>query len=345
MTALTCPTPVMHYDQIVMGHGSGGQMTDDLIQHIFAPAFSMTENLGDAAVLDLGDRGRLVFSTDSFVVQPLVFPGGNIGSLAVAGTVNDLAMMGAKPLYLSVGFILEEGLALETLQQIVEAMAQTARDAGVRIVAGDTKVVEQGHGDGVYINTSGVGILSQMEGPSANRAKTGDALIINGTLGDHGMAIMGVRNGLDFGDGLVSDAAALNGLVAQMLNTCPNIHVLRDLTRGGLAAAANEIAHDSGVTLEISEDLVRVKETVRGACEILGFDVLQVANEGKLLAIVDPSDADAVLEAMRAHPLGKEAVCIGWVVDGAKGVVIGKTGYGSTRVIDMPVGALLPRIC
>lgn len=345
MIPLTCPAPVMHYEQIVMGHGSGGQMTDDLIQHIFAPAFSMTENLGDAAVLDATDQGRLVFSTDSFVVQPLIFPGGNIGSLAVAGTVNDLAMMGAKPLYLSVGFILEEGLALDTLREVVDAMAQTARDAGVRIVAGDTKVVERGHGDGVYINTSGVGILSNAQGPNASRAKTGDVLLINGTLGDHGMAIMGVRNGLDFDGGLISDAAPLNGLVDDMLRVCPNIHALRDLTRGGLAAAANEIAHDSGVTIEIDEGEVPVKETVRGACEILGFDVLQVANEGKLLAIVDASDADTVLRAMKAHPLGREAVCVGRVTEHSHGVVIGKTGYGSTRVIDMPVGELLPRIC
>lgn len=345
MMAMSCPTPVMHYDQIVLGHGSGGQMTNDLIQHIFTPAFAMTDGLGDAAVLDITAQGKLVFSTDSFVVQPVVFPGGNIGSLAVAGTVNDLAMMGAKPLYLSVGFILEEGLSLDALRLVVNTMAQTARDAGVRIVAGDTKVVERGHGDGIYINTAGVGLLTEMQGPSASRAKPGDVVLLNGSLGDHGMAIMGMRNGLDFDGALVSDAAALNGLVADMLQACPNIHVLRDLTRGGLAAAANEIAQDSDVSIEIQEDDIPVKETVRGACEILGFDVLQVANEGKLVAIVDASEAEVVLEAMRAHPLGSESVCIGQVTDGASGRVVGKTGFGSTRVIDMPVGELLPRIC
>jgi len=341
----TCPLPVLHYDKIVMGHGSGGQMTEELVRDIFAPAFGMPKQLGDAAVLSKVDNGHLVFSTDSFVVQPLFFPGGNIGSLAVSGTVNDVAMMGATPLYLSVGFILEEGLQLDKLRQIVNTMADTARDAGVCIVTGDTKVVERGHGDGVYINTAGVGVQLGLEGPHSGNAKPGDVLLVNGTLGDHGMAIMGVRHGLNLGDALCSDAAPLNGLVKALLTVCPNIHVLRDLTRGGLAAATHEIAQDSGVVIEIEEACVPVKETVRGACEMLGFDVLQVANEGKLLAIVDASDADVVLNTMQAHPLGKEAACIGRVTDVSDGMVICKTAFGSTRVMDMPVGELLPRIC
>ena len=341
----TCPMPALHYDKVVMGHGSGGQMTDELIRTIFAPAFEMPKQLGDAAVLSKWGGGDLVFSTDSFVVQPLFFPGGNIGSLAVSGTVNDLAMMGATPIYLSAGFILEEGLELEVLKHIVKTMADTAKEAGVCIVTGDTKVVERGHGDGVYINTAGVGIRNGISRPHSGRAKVGDVLLVNGTLGDHGMAIMGVRHHLNLGGGLCSDAAPLNGLVNALLDVCPNVHVLRDLTRGGLAAAVNEIAHESGVTIEIEEEHVPVRESVRGACEILGFDVFQVANEGKLLAIVDAADAEAVLGAMHAHPLGKEAACIGLVTDVSDGRVVCKTAFGSMRVMDMPVGELLPRIC
>lgn len=342
---MMCPVPLRRYGQIVLGHGSGGAMTDELIAHLFAPAFGMAGTLGDGAVLDVAPGARLVFSTDSFVVNPLVFPGGNIGHLSVAGTVNDLAMMGAKPLYLSAGFVLEEGLEMEVLTQVVHAMAETALQAGVRIVAGDTKVVERGHGDGMYITTSGVGAICREIYPHPERARPGDVLIVNGTLGDHGMAIMSLRNGLDLDGEIRSDSAPLNGLVEAMFGVCADIHVLRDLTRGGLAACANEIARAAQVGLEIEEAVVPVTEAVAGACEILGLDVLQVANEGKLLAVVPEGQAGAVVAAMRAHPLGQKAAVIGRVTGEHPGTVVGKTAFGSARVIDMPVGALLPRIC
>lgn len=340
-----CPVPLRRYGQIVLGHGSGGAMTDELIAHLFAPAFGMTGTLGDGAVLDVDPGARLVFSTDSFVVNPLIFPGGNIGHLSVAGTVNDLAMMGAKPLYLSAGFVLEEGLEMEVLAQVVYAMAETARNAGVRIVAGDTKVVERGHGDGMYITSSGVGVLCREVYPHPERAQAGDVLIVNGTLGDHGMAIMSLRNGLDLDGKIESDTAPLNGLVEAMFEACADIHVLRDLTRGGLAACANEIARASRVGLEIEEAWVPVAEAVAGACEILGLDPLQVANEGKLLAVVPEACAGALIAAMQAHPLGQKVAVIGRVTGEYPGMVVGKTAFGSVRVIDMPVGALLPRIC
>lgn len=344
MIPMSCPTPVSQYDHVVIGHGSGGQMTDDLVQHIFAPAFEMAGVLGDGAVLEGFGPDKLVVSTDSFVVQPLFFPGGDIGHLAVTGTVNDLAMMGAIPLYLTVGFVLEEGLSFALLKQVVASMAQCAKEAGVSIVAGDTKVIERGRLDGLYINTTGVGRLHQ-QGPHAARAKVGDAVLVNGSLGDHGIAIMGARHGLDLNGEVVSDAAPLNGLVAAMQATGADIHVLRDLTRGGLAAALNEIARASQVSVVLDEPSIPVQDAVGAACEVLGYDVLHVANEGKLVAIVGDDDAERVLKAMRAHPLGKEAACIGTVSDDNPGLVMGYTAYGSTRVIDMPVGELLPRIC
>jgi hydrogenase expression/formation protein HypE len=331
-----------------MGHGSGGQMMHDLITHLFAPAFGQ-ETLGDAAVFSLNgalaEGGRLAFSTDSFVVKPLIFPGGDIGSLAVHGTVNDLAMMGARPLSLSAGFILEEGLLMETLGQVVQSMAAAARQANVSIITGDTKVVERGHGDGLYINTSGIGVVPAGVDPAPHRAQPGDLLIVNGPLGDHGMAIMSLRAGLQFESDIVSDSAALPGLVAAMLAACLDIHVLRDLTRGGLAAAANELAQAAGAGMVIEESAVPIRPVVASACEILGLDPLQVANEGKLLAVVPSEAAGRVVAAMQNHPLGRETAVIGQVTAENPGLVIGRTTIGSRRVIDFPVGELLPRIC
>ncbi len=347
-----CPVPLRRYPQIVMGHGSGGQMMNELIEHLFAPAFAGTEPsepLSDAAVLDLfetlSEGSRLAFSADSFVVSPPIFPGGDIGGLAVHGTVNDLAMMGARPLYLSASFILEEGLPIETLGQIVQSMADAAKKASVRVVTGDTKVVERGHGDGLYINTTGVGVIAPNINPTPNRITPGDILIVNGPLGDHGVAIMSLRAGLQFETEIVSDSAALNGLVADMLQACPNIHAMRDLTRGGLAAATNELARDANVGMEIEESAIPVQPAVAAACEMLGLDPLQVANEGKLLAIVPPGDTDTVLAVMRRHPLGRQAIIIGHVVETHPGTVVGRTAIGGQRVIDLPAGELLPRIC
>jgi hydrogenase expression/formation protein HypE len=347
-----CPLPLRRYPQIVMGHGSGGQMMNELIQYLFAPAFAGAEQpapLSDAAVLNLngllGSGSRLAFSADSFVVNPLIFPGGDIGSLAVHGTVNDLAMMGARPHYLSASFILEEGLSLQTLGQIVQSMATAAQTAGVRVITGDTKVVERGHGDGLYINTNGVGVVPAGVNPAPHRLAPGDILLVNGTLGDHGVAIMSSRIGLQFETEIVSDSAPLNGLVAAMLSVCPDIHAMRDLTRGGLAAAANELAQGAGVGLEIDEALVPVHPAVQSACEMLGLDPFQVANEGKLLAVVPAVAADAVLATMRCHLLGQQAKIIGRVVATHPGMVVGCTAIGSHRVIDLPAGELLPRIC
>jgi len=352
LTNFVCPLPLRRYPQIVMGHGSGGQMMNELIEHLFHPAFTGTESaepLSDAAVLDLSevlaDGSRLAFSADSFVVSPPVFPGGDIGSLAIHGTVNDLAMMGARPLYLSASFILEEGLPVDTLGQIVQSMADAAKKAGVRVVTGDTKVVERGHGDGLYINTTGVGVIAPTINPTPSRITPGDVLIVNGPLGDHGVAIMSLRAGLQFETEIVSDSAALNGLVADMLQICPDIHAMRDLTRGGLAAATNELARDAQVGLEIDETTVPVQPAVAGACEMLGLDPLQVANEGKLLAIVPAGLAEAVLSAMHNHPLGRQATVIGRVVENHSGAVVGRTAIGGQRVIDLPAGELLPRIC
>jgi hydrogenase expression/formation protein HypE len=287
----------------------------------------------------------LAFSADSFVVSPLIFPGGDIGSLAVHGTVNDLAMMGARPCYLSASFILEEGLSLQTLGQVVQSMAQAARIAGVQVVTGDTKVVERGHGDGLYINTTGVGIIHAGINPAPHRLKPGDLLLVNGTLGDHGIAIMSLRAGLQFETEIRSDSAPLNWLVAAMLETYPDIHAMRDLTRGGLAAAANELAQAAGVGLEIDEPAVPVQPAVESACEMLGLDPLHIANEGKLLAVVPAEAAEATLAVMRDHPLGQQATIIGRVVAAHPGVVVGRTAIGGQRVIDLPAGELLPRIC
>ncbi len=347
----TCPLPLRNYPTVVMGHGSGGQMMADLIQHLFAPLFDnkWLAQLGDSTVLDLpaNDSGplRLAFTTDSFVVSPLIFPGGDIGELAVNGTVNDLAMSGAHPVVLSAGFILEEGLPMDTLGQIATSVATACREAGVQLVTGDTKVVNKGHGDGLYINTSGIGVIPSGIHITPQRAQPGDAVIVSGTLGDHGMAIMSVREELEFETLIESDTAPLHGLVQAMLGVTPEIHCLRDATRGGLAAVLNELAKASKVGIEFEERKVPVSAAVQAACEMLGLDPYYLANEGKLVAIMPEAEAEAVLEAMRAHSYGQQAVRIGRVVAEHPGLVVARTRIGSSQVVDLPAGELLPRIC
>ena len=343
----SCPLPLVGYPSIVMGHGGGGKLGNELVEHLFLPAFRnpALENLGDAAVLDLGS-GRVAMSTDSFVVQPLFFPGGSIGELAVNGTVNDLAVSGAEPRFLSASFILEEGFPLAQLAAIVEAMATAAATAGVKIVTGDTKVVERGHGDGCYINTAGVGVLRPGVTVGPDRAQAGDAVLVSGTIGDHGMAIMSVREGLEFESQIRSDCAALNGLIAEVLDAAgADVHAMRDPTRGGLASTLNEIAHSSGVGVEIDEPSLPVRTEVQSACELLGLDPVYVANEGKVVFFVAPSAAERVLEVLRAHPLGRDAARIGQVTAQHPGMLVARTGMGANRVIATQIGEQLPRIC
>jgi len=337
--------PLRDHPLIVMGHGGGGQLSAELIEHLFVPAFGDGElaELADAAVLDPG--GRISFSTDTFVVRPRFFPGGNIGELAVNGTVNDVAMRGAVPRYLSVGLILEEGLPLAELGVIVESMAAAAAHAGVTIVTGDTKVVDRGHGDGIYVNTTGIGTLRDGADIRPQRAEPGDVIIVSGNVGDHGMAIMSVREGLEFETSIVSDTAALNHMINDVLDTGTDVHVLRDPTRGGLAASLNEIAGAADVGVLIDEQAIPVDRTVAAACEILGMDPMYVANEGKVVAFVPAAGADRVLEAMRSHPEGVNATIIGAVTSTHRGMVAARTPLGSTRVVDMQVGEQLPRIC
>jgi len=342
----SCPLPLRDYPTVVIGHGGGGQLSAELVEHLFVPAFrnKELEALGDAALLP-AQTGRLAFSTDSFVVHPLFFPGGSIGDLAVHGTVNDLAMSGARPLYLSAAFILEEGLEMAVLGRIVERMAAAARDAGVRIATGDTKVVERGHGHGCYITTAGVGVVPEGLNLGPDRARPGDVVIVSGTIGDHGMAVMSVREGLQFETVIESDSAPLADLVALLLAAAPGVHALRDPTRGGVASSLNEIAGRSKVGIALEESAIPVRTDVQSACELLGMDPIYVANEGKLLAIVAPQDADAALAALRAHPLGRQAALIGRVTDRHPGMLVAKTGIGGTRVIPMQLGEQLPRIC
>ncbi len=347
----TCPLPLRDYPAIVMGHGSGGKLMTDLIEHLFAPQFAndLLNQMGDATTLDLpipNTQYQIAFTTDSFVVKPLFFPGGDIGELAVNGTVNDLAMHGARPLYLSAGFILEEGLPMGALGLIAASMARACQKAGVQLVAGDTKVVGKGQGDGVYINTSGIGLIAPGVDIGPTRARPGDVVIVNGTIGDHGIAVMSVREGLDFETTLESDTAPLWGLVEAMLAADAGaIHVLRDPTRGGLGVTLNEIARASHVGIALDERAIPVKPAVRSACEMLGLDPLYVANEGKLIAIVAADKADAMLAAMRAHEYGREAAAVGQVVAEHPRLVTARTGIGGTRVVDVPAGELLPRIC
>ncbi|WP_354644816.1 hydrogenase expression/formation protein HypE [Kitasatospora camelliae] len=329
-----------------MGHGGGGAMSAELVENVFAPAFGglVLAALGDSATLPVGGE-RIAFSTDSFVVRPLFFPGGSIGDLAVNGTVNDLAMSGARPLWLSCGFILEEGVEMSVVGRVAQALGAAARTAGVEVVTGDTKVVEAGRGDGIYLNTAGIGIVPDGVDIRPQRARPGDVVIVSGEIGLHGVAIMSVREGLEFGAAVESDCAALNGLVEAMLAVAPDLHVLRDPTRGGLAAALNEIAAAAGVGVVVQERRVPVPDQVANACAILGLDPMYVANEGKLVAFVPRERADAVLAAMRAHPLGAAAAVIGECVGEHPGMVVARTPLGGTRVIDLPLGEQLPRIC
>jgi hydrogenase expression/formation protein HypE len=352
MQGLVCPLPLPHSQQIVLGHGSGGRMSYELISRIFLPPFDnpILRAGDDAGVITIPNANsengsRWAISTDSHVVMPLFFPGGDIGRLAVCGTVNDVAMLGANPLYLTVGFVLEEGLEMDVLSKVVESMRSVALEANVQIIAGDTKVVQNGKADGLYINTTGFGLIPEGVNLSGSAAQPGDAVILSGTIGDHGIAVLVARGELKFEAQIESDVAPLNGLVDSMLSASRQVHVLRDPTRGGLATTLNEIAMQSKVGLQIYEDAIPVKPAVSAACEMLGFDPLYVANEGKLVAIVERKDADLMLAAMHNHPLGKDARIIGTVTGNAGDHVTLKTSFGTTRLVDMLSGEMLPRIC
>ncbi|WP_406142332.1 hydrogenase expression/formation protein HypE [Streptomyces sp. NBC_01089] len=342
-----CPVPLRETPSVVMGHGGGGAMSGELIEHLFLPAYgsAAAAELGDSAVLSAGGGSRLAFSTDSYVVKPMFFPGGSIGDLAVNGTVNDLAMSGAVPLFLSTAFILQEGTALDELGRIAEALGAAARSAGVQLVTGDTKVVDSASGDGVFINTSGIGVVPDGVDIGPRRARPGDAVLISGDIGVHGVAVLSCRDGLEFGTTVESDTAALHGLVAGMIATGADLHVLRDPTRGGVAASLNEIARAADVGIELVERELPVPDTVRDACSLLGLDPLQVANEGKLIAVVPAESADEVIAALRAHPLGRSARRIGTCVPDHAGMVVARTGLGGSRVVGLPIGEQLPRIC
>jgi hydrogenase expression/formation protein HypE len=348
----SCPLPLRDHDRVLIGHGGGGKLSAELVEHLFLPAFGWVEGaeLHDAATLALGafgmsGGGRLAFSTDSYVVRPLFFPGGCIGDLAVNGTVNDVSMSGAVPIALSAGFIVEEGLELATLGAIADRMGAAARAAGVPIVTGDTKVVDAGLADGVYINTAGVGVIPDGVDIRPSRATPGDVVIVSGPIGLHGVAVMSKREGLEFGTEILSDSAPLNGLVAAMLAACPDVHVLRDPTRGGLAATLCEIAASANVGVEFDEASLPVPPEVSAACSFLGLDPISIANEGKLVAFVAAGDVDEVMSAVQAHAHGREATVIGRVVDAHPGVVVARTRFGATRVVDLPLGEQLPRIC
>ena len=332
-------------DKILLAHGSGGKLAHQLVEKSFLKALAnpLLAKLDDSAVIDF--NGRLAFTTDSYVVSPIFFPGGDIGKLAVCGTVNDLAMSGAKPLYLSLSFIIEEGLPQDELNEIVDSVQKAAEEAGVEIVTGDTKVVHRGSADKLFINTAGVGIIPAGVDISGNNAKPGDKVILSGTIGDHGIAVLSQREGLSFSTQLESDCAPLDSLVAEMLDASPNIHCLRDPTRGGLATTLNELAKQSKVSIRIEEENIPVREEVLAACEMLGFDPLYVANEGKLVAIVPAEETEKVHKAMRENHYGKGAAIIGEVRAEHPGRVVMKTLLGASRIIDMLVGDLLPRIC
>ncbi|MBN2085676.1 MAG: hydrogenase expression/formation protein HypE [Anaerolineales bacterium] len=343
--SFSCPTPLHPGERIVLGHGSGGRLSRDLLERVILPALGDTapRSLDDSAVVELA-AGRAAFTTDSHVVRPLEFPGGDIGRLAVCGSVNDLAMVGAEPIALSLGCILEEGFPLETLSRILSSARDAAHEAGVFFAAGDTKVVERGKADGLFLNTSGVGRLPPGVRISGAGAKPGDVVILSGTIGDHGIAVLSAREGLGFETDLKSDLAPLNGLVAAML-AAGDVHVLRDPTRGGLATTLVEIASQSGVGIDLEEGTIPLHGPVRAACEMLGFDPLYVANEGKLAACVAESDAEKILAAMRAHPYGAEAAIIGRVREDPRHRVRLRTAIGGKRILDMLPGEMLPRIC
>jgi len=344
--SLSCPSPAPKGEVIVLGHGSGGRLTTELVSRIFLPALSnpVLDRLNDSAEMKVG-ASRVVFTTDSFVVNPLRFPGGDIGSLAVNGTVNDLAVAGGQPIGLSAAFILEEGFAIAELEIIAQSMRTAAERAGVAIVAADTKVVEHGKADGLFITTSGIGVVAGSIELGPERIRVGDAVLVSGPIGDHGIAVMSAREGLEFQTTIVSDSAPLNGLVSLMLASGGAIRCMRDPTRGGVATVINELAKSSGVEIVIEETAVPVRNGVRAACEILGLDPLYVACEGRLVAIVESADADKVLAAMRRYPLGADSCRIGTVTrSGAPRVLLG-TAFGTTRLLDVLAGAQLPRIC
>ncbi len=341
-----CPLPVSQVTEILMGHGSGGKLSAQLIENLILPAFRNPElePLDDQAVVPLGGA-RLAFTTDSYVVTPLFFPGGDIGELAINGTINDLAMGGAQPLYLSLAFILEEGLPLAELQRVIESARRAAQRAGVKIVTGDTKVVGKGSGDKVFINTSGIGVIAPGIDLSSARVRPGDAILLSGTIGDHGIAILSQREGLELEGEILSDTAPLHDLAAAALGACPEIHAMRDPTRGGLAATLVEFASRRNLGIEVDETAIPIRDTVRGACEILGLDPLLVANEGKLVAFVPEAHSERVLTALRGHPLGRRAARIGRVTQRHPGLVLLKTPVGGERVLDLPFAEALPRIC
>jgi hydrogenase expression/formation protein HypE len=349
----TCPLPISRYDRILLGHGSGGSLTANLIRDVFLPGFdnNILTALEDQATLRIDGKHngtksqRIAFTTDSFVVRPLFFPGGDIGTLAVNGTVNDLAVGGAQPLFLSAAFILEEGLPLNDLKRTVQSMRSACDEAGVTLVTGDTKVVDRGKGDQVFITTSGIGVVPEGRFLSISNAQPGDKLIVSGTIGDHGIAIMSVREGLEFETVLESDCASLADLTRAMLEVCPTIRCMRDPTRGGLSSVLNELADASQVGVRLIESAVPYRPEVRAACEMLGLDPLYVANEGKLIAVVPAADADGLLASMRSHPLGRNAAIIGEIVDDHAGMVVLRSLIGGERVVTMLAGEQLPRIC
>jgi len=346
LTAFSCPVPLPARERILLGHGSGGKLSADLLQQVFLPALGnpVLDRLEDQAVVSVNGI-QLAVSTDSFVVKPLFFRGGDIGSLAVHGTINDLAMGGAIPLWLSAAFILEEGLPLETLKRVVDSMQKAAADAGIQIITGDTKVVEKGSADGLFINTTGIGRVRDGVSLSASQARPNDVILVSGFLGDHGIAILAEREGLQFETQVNSDSAALHTLVGRLLEATSEVRCLRDPTRGGLSSTLNEIAASSRVGMELDETSIPVREEVRGACEMLGLDPMYVANEGKLVAIVAPTAAQDGLRALQSHPLGKDAAIIGHVTSDHPRMVVMRTPFGTTRIVDMLAGDQLPRIC
>jgi len=345
---LSCPVPRVADDRIVLAHGGGGRLTHQLIEKLFLPAFAnpVLERRHDAAILRINGL-RLSFTTDSFVVQPLIFPGGTIGDLAIHGTVNDLAMCGARPFYLSAGFILEEGLSMETLRVVVASMQEAAAQAKVQLVTGDTKVVDKGKGDGLFVNTSGIGLIESEGEPMIEPAsvQVGDSVIVSGDLGRHGIAILSVRKGLEFESGILSDTACVWPAVEALLNAGIELHCLRDLTRGGLATALNEIASLRGVCIKLEEALLPVEETVQGACEILGLDPLYVANEGRFAAFLPARQSEAAIEVLKTVPVSQGAVAVGGVEEAPRGLVVLQSRIGGNRVVDMLSGEQLPRIC
>jgi len=346
MSVLSCPLPFTADDFIVLGHGSGGRLSARLMEDVFLPAFRnpALDRMDDQAVVDL-PAGRLAMSTDSYVVKPLFFPGGNIGELAVFGTVNDLAVGGAVPKYLSAGFILEEGLPMDALRRIVTAMAVAARRCGVEIVTGDTKVVEKGSGDQIFINTAGIGFVPAGVSLSAAKVRPGDRIILNGSIGEHGITILSQREGLELGGDLRSDCAPLHELCAAVAAAAPGLRAMRDLTRGGLSSALNEIARSAHVGVEIEERAIPICDQVKGACEIFGLDPLYVANEGKMIAFVPEAEAEAALTAMRSQELGRGASIIGRVTEKHPRMVTLRTSLGTQRIVDMLAQDQLPRIC